>query len=221
MNKKYTMRAGLALFCMIGAITSEAREYGEPNYAIQALLGGARYDGLEFETTADDGSSVTTTDMSRLPQLGGAWSTLPKGDKLQFGLECSFLLGFKFDDVTTYNGAHGTYVDVSSSLWLFDIAGGAYLNLDLGEKLRVYGAAGPVMMVGLYNTETDYNNVNQSETEVGFGLYARAGLELKVQRNGYLGAGLRGTYSSLDFSEAGGSSDLKGIGVFLTYTAGL
>lgn len=190
------------------------------NYAIQALLGGARYDGLEF-TTSDDGSEDVTTDMSRLPQLGGAWCTRPQGEKLQYGLEFSFLLGFKFDDVTTYNGQHAVYVNVSSSLWLFDIAGGAYLNLPLGEKLRLYGAAGPLMMVGLYNSETDYKNVTQSQTEFGFGAYARTGLELQVQRNAYLGAGLRGTYSNLDFSEVGGSSELKGIAVFLTYTAGL
>lgn len=219
MKTKYKMTAGLVLLGLFGAITAEA-QYGEPNYAIQALLGGVRYDGLEF-TTTDDGGEDITTDMSRLPQLGGAWSTLPKGEKLQFGLECSFLLGFKFDDVTTYNGTHATYVNVSSSLWLMDFAGGAYANLPLGEKLRLYGAAGPLMMLGIYNSETDYSYVSQSLTEFGFGVYARAGLELQVQRNGYLGAGLRGTYSNIDFTEAGGSSELKGIAVFLTYTAGL
>lgn len=220
MKYKNAAVLGLGIILTAGTACANTYDYSNQPYAIQALLGGARYDGLEF-TTSDDGTEEVITDMSRLPQLGGAWCTRPKGDRLQFGLEASFLLGFKFDDVTTYNGQHAVYVNVSSSLWLFDVAGGAYVNLPLGSRLRLYGGAGPLMMFSIYSSETDYNNVNQSETEFGFGVYARTGLELQVQPGAYLGAGLRGTYSDLDFTEVGGSSELKGIAVFITYTVGL
>ena len=39
-------------------------------------------------------------------------------------------------------------------------------------------------------------------------------------RSGMLGLGLRGSYSNVDFSDVGGSTELKGIYGFVTYTAG-
>jgi hypothetical protein len=215
------MFTGIVIAAAANAVFASGSSYGyeDKNYTIQALLGGVVYDDLVF--TTGDGTSEATTDMSTLPQLGGAWGTLPKGEKLQFGLEASFLLGFKFDDVTTYNGTHAVYVDVSSSLWLFDISGGVYANLPLGSKLRLYAAAGPLMMLGIYSSDSDYGNISVSETAYGFGAYARTGLELRVHNGGYLGAGVRGNWSNIDFSDVGGASEISGAAAFITYTAGL
>lgn len=219
-SKNRIMIVGLVATLAINtALAYEDYDVEKKNYTIQALLGGVVYDDLVFET--NDGDDGTYTDMSTLPQLGGAWGTLPKGEKLQFGLEASFLLGFKFDDVTTYNGNNAVYVDVSSSLWLFDIAGGAYANLPLGNKLRLYAGAGPLMMIGIYNSDSSFGNIKVSETAYGFGAYARTGLELRVHNGGFLGAGVRGNWCNIDFSDVGGASEISGTAVFLTYTAGM
>jgi hypothetical protein len=208
---------------MVAAAASA--QYGEEdsNFTIQALLGGAQYDGLEFTNTGPGGTN--TADMSNLPQLGGAWSTKPKDEGLSFGLECTFLLGFKFDDITTYTGVANNYVSASTSLWLIDFSGGAYANLMLGKKLRLYGAAGPLLMLSFYksdqNATTGVNATSQSETGYGFGAYARTGFEFEVHNGGYLGVGVRGNWSNLDNNDAGASSEVSSIAGFITYTAGL
>lgn len=205
---------------------SAVYEVEESNYTIQALLGGVRYDDLVF-TNPDSSGDDVTIDMSTIPQLGGAWASKPKGEKFQYGLECSFLMGFKIDDFSYWaNSGSGTaYVNVSASMWMFDFAGGAYANLPLGDKLRIYAGAGPLMVYANYRSELDYTdqtpNSTQSDSVFGLGVYARTGLELRLKEYAWLGAGVRGTWNSLDFSEVGGETDLSGIAVFLTYTAGL
>lgn len=220
-TEKMKVIATITFIAAVLPVFGNQEDYWDKPYTIQALLGGVQYNDLAFT------SSSNTIDMSTLPQLGGAWSTRPSGDKpLSVGLEATFLLGFKFDDVQTYTGVANTYVTASSYLWMFDISGGAYANLMLGKKLRLYGAAGPLIMLSYYNSKQEYSatpgqNASYSETEVGFGAYVRAGLELQVHRHGYLGAGVRGNYSNIDFSDIGGASEISGIAGFITYTTGL
>jgi hypothetical protein len=218
MKTIYTLMFGL----MIAAVAHG--QYDDPeegNFTIQALLGGVQYSGLEF--TSPGGSN--TTDMASLPQLGGAWSTKPKDEGLSFGLECTFLLGFKFDDVTTYAGNNNIIVTSSSSLWLLDFSGGGYANLMLGNKVRLYAAAGPLVMLSFYDSDEQYSDgspkTSESETTYGFGAYARTGLEFEVHNGGYLGAGVRWNWSNLDFDNVSSDSNISGIGGFITYTAGL
>ncbi|MEE9367296.1 MAG: hypothetical protein V3V05_00375 [Pontiella sp.] len=200
----------------------------DQNYTVQALLGAVKFDDLEFENT--DGTEATVkTDMSTIPQLGGAWGTRPKGERFQYGLECSFLLGFKFDEVNYLSaGGSGLYVSISTSMWMFDFAGGGYasLFLDKNQKFRIYAGGGPLMVYADYRSEREEDGTgggtyNTSESVFGLGLYARTGFEFRVHQKGMLGLGVRGSWSNVDFSEVGGSSELKGIAAFVTYTAGL
>jgi hypothetical protein len=80
-----------------------------------------------------------------------------------------------------------------------------------------------------YRTDTDYpeedpndpENWSSSESAFGIGVYARAGFEFRIYEKGMLGLGARGTWSSVDFSDVGGSTDLVGGAVFASFTAGL
>jgi opacity protein-like surface antigen len=180
---------------------------------------------LEFNNT--DGSVPIETDMSSIPQLGGAWGTLPKGDFFQYGLECSFLLGFKFDEVNYASLGGGANISISTSMWMFDLAGGPYVNLRLTDNLRVYGGIGPLMVYADYQSEreetggTEDGTYDNSESAFGLGAYARAGFEFRIHQQGMLGLGVRGNWSDVDFSDVGGTSDISGIAAFVTYTAGL
>lgn len=198
----------------------------EENYTVQALLGAVRYDDLKFENTDESGGDPVVVDMTTIPQLGGAWGTIPKGNRFQYGLEASFLLGFKFDKVNyAYVGGGGAYVSISTSMWMFDLAGGGYANLWITDSIRLYGAGGPLMMFSNYKSERNYDDVtpdsSSTESAFGIGLYARTGIEFQVHEQGYLGLGARWNWSSVDFSEVGGTSDVSGIAAFVTYTAGL
>ncbi|MCF7849626.1 MAG: hypothetical protein K9M45_12310 [Kiritimatiellales bacterium] len=197
-------------------------------YTIQALLGAMKFKDLQFEETSEDGTVTVETDTSLIPQLGGDWATLPKGGIIQYGLECSFLLGFQVDEVSGRAGGGGLYVKVESSMWMFDLAGGPYLNIPLGGWGRIYGGAGPLLMYIDYDVEREEEDTgtgneetySDSESAFGVGVYARAGVEFRVHERGYLGVGARGVWVSIDLSSVGGTDDISGIGGFVTYTAG-
>jgi hypothetical protein len=194
----------------------------DKNYAVQALLGAMKFDDLEFEV--EDGQKEEA-DLSTIPQLGGAWGTLPKGDRFQYGLECSFLMGFRVKDLEYLVINSGLRAEVSVSLWTFDLAGGPYasLFLDKGKKVRLYGGAGPLMMYADYNSDKDLSDDttdDEDESAFGVGVYARAGLEIRMYKYGMLGMGVRSIYADIDFNEVKGTSDVRGIAAFVTFTAG-
>ncbi|MDF7826125.1 hypothetical protein P4B35_18990 [Pontiellaceae bacterium B12227] len=197
----------------------------DENYTVSGLLGAVQYENLKLNPEdAADGAKV---DLALLPQVGGAWHSLPKGERFQYGLEATFLLGFRFDKVNyAYLGGGGAYVSLSTSMWMFDLAGGAYASLFLteSEKVRIYAGGGPLMVFASYRTEREYDNgdpdQNDTESAFGLGLYARTGIEFRIHRKGMLGLGARANWSSVDFSNVGGSSDLTGLGLYASYTAG-
>jgi len=220
---------GFALLCTNARGQNSKYDTWEENYAVQAMLGAIKYRDLEAVDTEGSGDPVTI-DISAIPQLGGAWMTLPKEERFQYGLECSFLLGFRIDNVNAASiGGNGLYVSISTSMWMFDLAGGGYasLFLDQNEKFRIYAGAGPLMTYVDYRSERDEteNGITESfktnESAFGLGVYARTGFEFRVHRYGMLGLGVRGTWSNVDLSEiSSGSSELVGSAVFATYTAG-
>lgn len=191
----------------------------------QALLGVIELRDLKFNVS--DSATPAQTDFSLLPQLGGAWGTAPRGDRFQYGLEASFLLGAQVDKLNyLYAGGGGLRISLSTSLWLFDLAGGVYANLYLDDekKMRIYAAAGPQLMYATYRENRDFsdgsNSTSSSDNAFGAGAYARAGIEFRIHNSGMLGFGVRNTWSSMDFRDAGGSSHLDGTAVFVTYTLG-
>ena len=201
------------------------------NYTVQALLGAVQFENLKFDDSSGEGGT-TEIDMSLLPQLGAAWGTVPKGDRFQYGLETSFLLGFQFDDINFISaGGSGLYVSISTSMWMFDLAGGPYASLFIDKKrtLRLYAAGGPLMVYADYSSDREETDDGTGESEAfethesafGLGLYARAGFEFRLYEKGMLGLGARGTWSSVDLSDVGGSTDLTGFAAFISFTAGL
>jgi hypothetical protein len=202
--------------------------FWDSNFSIQALGGAVQYSNLEFKMP--DAESSTEADLSIIPQIGGVWSTLPKGNgTFQLGLEATLLFGFRADDLNyIVAGGHGLHVSVDLSMWMVDVAGGAYLNCFLGKNrnVRLYLAGGPLLIYSDYNADRDYSddtmeNEEQSESAFGIGAYARTGFEFRVYEYGMLGLGLRANWANLDFTDIGGSSDISGIAGYITFTAGL
>ncbi|WP_372807436.1 hypothetical protein [Pontiella sp.] len=220
----------LVMVTLLGVSAAQAQGHKydtwSENYTVQALLGVVKYD--HFTVDAPDSADPVQIDVSSMPQLGGAWTTVPKGNRLQFGLEATFLLGFRFDKINYLAaGGSGLYVSLSTSMWMFDLSGGGYasLFLDPGRKVRIYVGGGPLMGFADYRAKQDYKNSSlatetTSETAFGIGLYARTGIEFRIHDRGMLGAGVRSNWSNVDFTEVGGSSDLAGFAGFVTYSAG-
>ncbi|QBG46013.1 hypothetical protein EGM51_00765 [Verrucomicrobia bacterium S94] len=222
------LKPALVLLILIaGKLSAQTHKYDswEENFTVSGLLGAVQYDDLKFSPPDADTGETEKVDVSLLPQLGGAWTTLPRGERFQYGLECSFLLGFRFDKINYLTaGGGGLYVSLSTSMWTFDLAGGAYagLFLDKGRKVRIYAGSGPLMLYAHYRTETDDGTTTDDDSESVFGLgwYARTGFEFRVHEKGMLGLGARANWAHVDFSEIGGTSEIDGIALFASYTAG-
>ncbi len=216
---------GIATLVFTSTTQAQEHTYDEwdQNYIVQALLGAVQYENLKINIPGENAE----IDLSLIPQIGAGWGTIPKGDRFQYGLECSFLLGFMVDDIRfTSSSPGGTTIRVSSDMWMFDLAGGGYasLFLDKNNKVRVYAAAGPLMTYASYHSDSNDATIpelNTSESVFGLGLYARTGVEFRIYGSGMLGLGVRGSWASVDLSDVGGSTDLTGLAAFISFTAGL
>lgn len=199
-------------------------DYWDKNYIVQALLGAVQYENLKFDV---EGTSKQI-DLSLIPQIGAGWGTVPKGNRrFQYGLECSFLLGFMSDDIDFYTGAgNSLHVRISTDMWMFDLAGGPYANvyIDKKHRFRLYIAAGPLLTYADYSTDCDEAcapEYDDDDSAFGIGVYARTGLEFRIFGAGMLGVGVRGSWANVDFSDVGGNSDLTGLAAFVSFTAGM
>ncbi len=219
--------SGLMLLSMVAGAQARTSDYDawDEDYNVSALLGVVKYADLKF--TFPDSASSERADLSLLPQLGGAWTTAPLGDRFQCGLETSFLMAFQADKLNYLSaGGGGLRISVSTSIWMFDLAGGAYASAYLDPKryVRVYAGGGPLIMYASYRTKRDYSDgtdeESASESHFGVGGYARTGIECRIRENGMLGLGARGTWTRIDFSDVGGRSEMTGIAGFITYTVG-
>jgi len=217
---------GLTALLLAGAVHAEQEKTYDAwnhNYIVQALIGAVQYENLKIDV---DGGEAEV-DLSIIPQLGAGWGTRPKGERLQYGLECSFLLGFMADDISFTSAGSGNYVKISADMWMFDLAGGPYASLfiDKNNKVRIYAAGGPLLTYASYRSEREEatipGNVDSNESAFGLGLYARTGVEFRIYDKGMLGLGVRGSWASVDLSEVGGKSELTGIAAFVSFTAGL
>jgi hypothetical protein len=215
MNIHRTLFPLIAAVVLVGGAKAQMGQYNswEENYTVQALLGAVQYENFKFDLK--DSAERKEVDVSLLPQLGGAWTTLPKGDRFQYGLETSFLLGFRFDKLNylVLGGTSGLQASIEVSMWTFDLSGGAYASLfvDPERKVRIYAGGGPLMVYADYWADRKYDDgitedEKTSESAFGLGLYARAGIEFRTHEKGMLGLGARGNWSSVDFSDVGGRS---------------
>ncbi len=215
--------AALALIALPLRTHAHRYDVWEKDYTVQALLGGARFKNLEFDVEESD--QTEATDFSTIPMLGGAWGTLPIGDRFQYGLEASFLIGFRARDLEYLVISSGLRAKVSISLWVYDLAGGPYINLflDKAKTVRLYAAGGPLLMHVDYDADKELEDDTTEEagkSAGAVGLYARGGIEFRTQECGTFGLGVRATYADIDFSDVGGTADLQGFAAFVTYTAG-
>ncbi|MBN2161504.1 MAG: hypothetical protein JXR25_17480 [Pontiellaceae bacterium] len=229
--KKVSGKTVFLICCMLAGAVQSVHAAGTgydvwvEDFTAQGLIGAVRFDHLEFNIA--DSADARTTHLSTLPQIGGAWGTLPIGERLQFGLETAFLVGFQVDKINYLRlGGGGLQVSLSTTLWLFDLSGGAYANLYLDEakRVRLYAGAGPLMMYANYRNDRSFSDNSDSEVETytafGVGAYARAGVEYRVENFGMVGLAVRSQWADIDLQDAGGSDSLYGTAVFATFTAG-
>jgi hypothetical protein len=107
-------------------------------------------------------------------------------------------------------------------LLVTDLFIGPYGEFLLGERWRVYGAAGGLMEFVHGDADIDDPNTGQSKVNddaFGGGVYARTGLEFVLSSGVSVGFGVRWVDSNVDFGDPLGEYDLERVQWLFTVTS--
>jgi len=140
------------------------------------------------------------------------------GGTFKYGFETGFL--FSIDsDVRNFSASSGSgggkvavSVDVNSIL--IDYFAGGYLSLEPAKWFRLSVGAGPLLIWSKWETEHEASipeDVSyQSESGLGVGVYARAGLDLFFTETIGLNIGVRINETTLSVENTTGEVDVEG-----------
>jgi hypothetical protein len=202
-------------------VAQEPGRKGHPQWRPgQALMQG--FFGAMFmdQVDIDTGSNTTIQNEGQtiLPVIGGGAQWKLSGEKVDFGVEAMFSVGWQANATAVAIGGGGAAVAVDFGLTLIDIYGGPFLSMFLGDKTRVYIAAGPLLEWANYDPDT----VSGGASANGFGAggYARTGIEFLMGSGTLIGFGARWAKSSVSLSNGYGNMDLEGLQAVLTVTRG-
>jgi opacity protein-like surface antigen len=186
---------------------------------MQGFLGAYEWNTVERsggDTPDVDGSD---DDLSQLPAIGGGGQYKLLGNHLDFGFEAMISFGWRANATAFAAGGGGAVVAVDVDMFLIDLYGGPFLSMFLGDRVRVYGAAGPLMQWAEFDQNGE--NIDDSGSGFGTGWYARTGLELRVRPGLMVGGGIRWTDSSIDLNNGLGDLDLEGFQWAFTVSTGI
>jgi hypothetical protein len=187
------------------------------HYRAQGIVGGFDVQELDLEIEPSLGTTATA-DRSVLPTVGGAW-LVPYDETdsgIEWGLEAGFTIGAKWDSADlVIDGA----LVADNDYTLIDFFGGPYLSVPLAKRIRISVAGGPLVEWGRIELTFDPGGPERIDEEgVGYGLYARTGLDFDFGRGTWVGLGLRATDSVLFFDDAIEQLDIGGTQIYATMT---
>jgi len=156
--------------------------------------------------------------ISQYPVIGGGGQCKLGGNRLDLGLEAMMSLGGRANGGAFVIGGGGAAVAVSLDLLIVDFYGGPFVSVPLGERARLYGAAGPVVQFANYHQSAAPGVDAGTGSGFGVGGYARTGIELEISPGSFVGVGARWYDSSVNLSSGFGDLDIEGIEAMLTFS---
>jgi opacity protein-like surface antigen len=218
----YTLAAALCGACVAPSRRWEAPAPDVPpvGMSVQGLVGLAEVEPRDFGFDTGSGQ-VQDADDATMPLIGGVFQYALAGRGPRIGLEGGFTFGWQgdFDAVLVQSGT--LVVRLDNELVLWDLFGGVFADAMLGERVRVYAAAGPLLQVGSIDSRWDDPISGPQRVDddgFGGGLYARGGIELALRPGLFIGLGYRVVDSQLDFGSPFGDVELRAEQIFLTVT---
>lgn len=194
---------------------------------VQAMLGATRFSNLKLDyASTKDPTVITGTSFEWMPSIGLAGAVPITRKPMEIGIEGGAVVSLQNDSVRAV-GENGTiYITIHNDLVLCDLFIGPSISAIIRDRMKIYGALGPLMMIGWNNIQLDESSsgsVSSSSwdkaTSLGVGLYARTGIEFRLNKSSWMGIGVRGFKSQLNFDNVSGKTDIQGIQMLLTYTA--
>lgn len=144
-------------------------------------------------------------------------------NRLEYGMEVGLLFSMKNDRrlVEGSSGSSGGEIKIQfkNQVLLVDYFGGGYVGYSFTKRLRLYAAAGPLIVYGRRTFDPEETPEGKEgdpiesevESKLSAGLYARTGIEFKIIDNFMIGAGIRAVTSGLKFKKPAGKIQYEGI----------
>lgn len=181
---------------------------------MQGFFGAVLYEG---ERSGGSRPSVSVDyDEMQVPTIGGGAQWKLAGERIDVGLEAMLAFSWRSDAAAVAVGGGGAAVAVDVDLFVFDLYGGPFASMFLGDNIRVYASVGPLMQWAQYEESSLLDDGNSSG--FGLGYYARTGLEFVLGRNSMIGFGVRWSDSQVDLDSDSGDLDLSGVQLALTFS---
>jgi hypothetical protein len=155
-------------------------------------------------------------DLERMPTLGGGAMYKLGGRRMDWGVEGMLAFGGRADATAFYIGGGGAAVAVDVDLLVFDLYAGPFVSLFLGNRFRVYGAAGGLLQWASYDQSGTSAIDTGDGSGFGTGYYVRGGAEFSLSPGTMLGFGVRWSESVVDLSGSLGDLDLAGTQAAIT-----
>ena len=197
----------------------------EPMY-MQVLLGQLELDDSSVTITREDVDLAGELD--DIPYLGAAAQVILKEGIVGYGWEGGGFVSWINEDVNYagYSGPEGTRVAIAvdNAFWSFETFMGLYVDLKPMDRLRLYVSGGPLALYARAETEnseeepvvTPHNgtvvvtNDDRSDNDFTFGLYARAGIELRLTEKTWAGFNVRHMQADVNLSDSIGEFAIDG-----------
>jgi hypothetical protein len=195
----------------------KARPQWAPGQALlQGFFGAAFMDQINIDTGSN--TTIENNGTTILPVIGGGGQWKLSGDKVDFGIEGMFSMGWQANATAVAVGGGGAAVAVDFGLLLVDLYGGPFVSMFLGDKTRVYVAAGPLLEWASYDQSSGFTSTYANG--FGAGVYARTGIEFLMASQTLIGLGVRWSKSTVSLNNNLGNMDLEGLQAVLTVTRG-
>lgn len=189
----------------------------------QAMLGISQFETAE-RSGGNDPDVPSSSDLEELPLIAGAIQEAMGGDEhFDYGIEGGAAVGFTSSGgFVAAGGSGGLIVAVDIDLLLVDVFFGPFVSLNVGERVRFYGGAGPLIDFASYSHEGEEGatRVEEDGTGLGLGWYARGGVEVLLGDQYMFGVGYRWVDSRIALSGDLGTLDVVGSQVFVSLSMG-
>lgn len=187
---------------------------------VTGMFGLSELEVTDIELSPALGDIDSAEDAS-LPTIGAVVQKPLAGRRLRFGLEGGFTLGWDGDVEAIVIGSGGAIIAADNDFLLTDLFGGAFADLALGERVRLYAGLGPLMQFASVDAEWSdpvLGDVDVSEDGFGGGYYARTGFEIDLGSGLSLGLGVRFVDSSIDLGSEIDEVEFEELQYLLTAT---
>jgi len=188
--------------------------------AMQGFFGASFYDTVERTGGSTPDVDGSDEDASQAPVIGGGGQWKLAGERVDLGLEAMFGFSGRANATAFAAGGMGAAIAVDVDMLLFELYGGPFASVFLGDNARVYASAGPLMQWADYEQDSSVAGIDEDGSGFGTGWYARTGIEFGVGHGTMAGLGVRWSDSTIDLGSDVGDLDLEGFQVVLTVTRG-